>query len=235
MIAPGSHGATVSDLSAYYAANRNAAMLQSYLIDGLAGIFLLGFVAGAAGPLAESHRARGSRVLSCHDRVQLRLVSRIYRTHTRIMLFHLGPVYAFSGLTVQTAMSWLVFAYAWLLGAPKILSRPVSIALEIAITLIAVVTFAWPLLGLHTRLEQEQGRLMGEVGERLRTISVDLHRRVDKSELDADAMNALNNSMSTLVTERDLLSKIPTWPWHPSHNRRRACHGGTTALPRVVP
>ncbi len=179
------------------ARERLATSLQAGIFDGL--VFLLAWWAIGACVYHTIH--------------QLRLVSHVYNRRARIDLYDLGPIYAFSGLTVRTAIGWLIFAYTWLIAAPEQLSQPVSVAIEIALTLMALVTFAWPLLGLHARLEQEKSRLLADVGQRVKGVSADLRRRLDAGDLNADSSTALNNAMTTLMAERELLAKIPTWPW----------------------
>lgn len=64
---------------------------------------------------------------------------------------------------------------------------------------------------MHRRIAAEKERLEAEANERLQTTIADLHQSVDRRELsDADE---LNKTLSSLSLERQILEKIPTWPW----------------------
>jgi hypothetical protein len=61
------------------------------------------------------------------------------------------------------------------------------------------------------RLDAEKDRLKGEVGRRMSSALVEIHRAVDAG--DAPAVAAGHQALSALTAERDLLAKVPTWPW----------------------
>ena len=88
---------------------------------------------------------------------------------------------------------------------------------------VAIVTFVWPLLGIHGRLKQEKQRLLRESSQRLEATMTELHNRVDAGEL--QSMNELHVTISSLEIEQSMLTRIPTWPWRPGTLR-----GVVTAL-----
>ncbi|MDQ5823051.1 MAG: hypothetical protein M3441_02435 [Chloroflexota bacterium] len=143
---------------------------------------------------------------------QLHLVSRIYAQHTRIDLFRLGPLYAFSTLTARTALSIMFALYVWFAVDPSPLLANVPFAGAVAVFgLAAIVTFARPLLVLHELLAQEKRRLQDENGEQIKHIVAELHRRAGAGEYgQAAQIEAVVNS---LVAEREVLEKLRTWPW----------------------
>lgn len=56
-----------------------------------------------------------------------------------------------------------------------------------------------------------------------------LYQRVDAADLqDADAMN---KTISSLITTRELIAKIPTWPWQPETS---ALFFSALSLPVIV-
>lgn len=59
----------------------------------------------------------------------------------------------------------------------------------------------------------EKERLEAEVGRRLAATMDDVHTAVDERR--RDEADALNKTLATLVAERDLVAKLPTWPWAP--------------------
>ncbi len=143
---------------------------------------------------------------------QLRLVSHIYSQHTRIDLFRLGPLYAFSTLTARTALAIMFALYVWFAVDPSPLLSNVPFAGAVAaFGLAALITFARPLLDLHELLAEEKRRLQDENGEQIKNTLTELHRRIKAGELEqADQIEAVVNS---LVAERDVLAKLRTWPW----------------------
>ncbi len=148
-----------------------------------------------------------------HTMQKLRLVSHIYATQALVNLFDLRPLYAFSGLTSKTAVGLIIFNYLWFATAPDLLSQPLGIGFGIFYAVVAVVTFVWPLLGIHRRLVEEKQRLLRECSKRLEATIAELHGRVDAGEL--HSMDELHDTMAVLEIERSALTRIPTWPWQP--------------------
>ena len=160
-----------------------------------------------------------------HTVRQLRWIGRIHSTATRIDLFHLRPLYSLSGLTARTAGILLLAGYAvdqstrLTLSAnspdPSVsnLHSLFSLMSLVFFSVLAVAVFFFPLLGLHQLLLREKERLQSEADTRLQAHIEELHRRLDTHTLqDADAINRHMNSLSI---ERDILAKLPTWPWQP--------------------
>ncbi|MDQ3705289.1 MAG: hypothetical protein M3437_08730 [Chloroflexota bacterium] len=143
---------------------------------------------------------------------QLRLVSHIYAQHTRIDLFRLGPLYAFSTLTARTALSIMFALYVWFAVDPSPILANVPFAGAVAaFGLAALITFARPLLDLHELLAQEKRRLQDENGEQLKNIVAELHQRTGAGEY--SRAGELEAAMNSLIAERDVLTRLRTWPW----------------------
>jgi hypothetical protein len=147
-----------------------------------------------------------------HTIHQLQLVSRIY-TMARVNVFRLGPLYAFSALTARTAVGWLFITYAFIGSLPGLVNNPAVIGSVIGLTLLAVVTFAVPLLGIHGMLEAEKHRLLDEAGAQLELSILETHGHLDEHAL--DHVPALKTAMEYLLAEKEMLAKLPTWPWQP--------------------
>jgi hypothetical protein len=86
---------------------------------------------------------------------QLRLIDRIYTRHTRINLFRMRPLYAFSKLTALTAVSLAIPTYVWTALNPS--SDVIAIGILLLITALVVAAFVWPLLGVHRLLVRGEG------------------------------------------------------------------------------
>lgn len=143
---------------------------------------------------------------------QLRLINRIYIQHTRVNLFRMKPLYAFSNLSALTAGSLAMILYGWMAVAPEVsLTDPITFIFTLIILIIAVIIFIWPQLGIHNLQVAEKDRLLEEANQRFETIIGELHRRVDAGEL--DQMNDLRVTMTNLEMELNSLKGIHTWPW----------------------
>jgi hypothetical protein len=163
-------------------------------------------------------------IFNYHTLRQLRWVSRIHKAATRINLFHLRPLYSLSGLTARTAGILLFVGYTIQQQAGNHgqltsdfyvlrISMFFTLITTVLFSLLAVAVFLLPLLGLHQLLVREKERLQAEANSRLQAHIHELHRRIDACQLeDADA---INKHMGSLVSERDILAKLPTWPWQP--------------------
>jgi hypothetical protein len=148
-----------------------------------------------------------------HTIRQLRLVRDIYSEHALVNVFDLDPLYAFSGLSARTAVGLTIWNYGWVASEPQLSEHTVSIVWGATFGVIAVATFAWPLLGIHQRIVEEKERVIREGSQRLEAMISELHRRVDAGEL--SSMDDMNKAIASLEIEQSILSAIPTWPWQP--------------------
>ena len=87
------------------------------------------------------------------------------------------------------------------------------IALTSVASFIAVVCFVIPLQGMHNRIAAEKKRLRAEANARLEATIQQQYHHVDLQDL-AEA-EPLNRQLASLVTTREIIDKIPTWPWEP--------------------
>jgi len=104
--------------------------------------------------------------------------------------------------------------YGWLMVAPNMpLSDPGVLVWVIIFLLVAIVTFAWPQLGMHQLQVAEQERLLDDAYLRLEATISELHQQLDHREL-VD-MESLNYAIASLEIEINTLKRIRTWPWEP--------------------
>jgi hypothetical protein len=155
---------------------------------------------------------------------QMRRVMRLHEAADRVDPFHPEPLHAFSRLTAQAGIVLILFNTAGILlimmntGG---LGSSAAVASESFLGLYgpwfagfiggAIVIFVVPLLGMHRRLEAEKGRLQGELAERLKSVIAELNRDVDGVEL--GRADGLNKMLASLLQQRDVLARLPTWPW----------------------
>jgi len=152
--------------------------------------------------------------LSYHVFHQLRLGGIATASYIRINLFNLSPIYTFAGLTMRSAMGWLIMAYAWALTTPNLFQNFVIIATIGFMQVVAVLTFILPLLGAHEKIVEKKTQSLNEIGARLESIVDEISKVHD--EYDKERLSKLKDMLSTLSLAEERLKKIPTWPWRPS-------------------
>jgi len=146
-----------------------------------------------------------------HTIRQLRLVSQTVATVRRFNLFRLDPVYAFSRLTARTGVAWVFLVSVTLLIFPLSLSPvPLIILSTIQITL-ALAAFVLPLWSVHQRLVSEKRSLIADLNLQVEAAIRRLHRHLDED--DPSTITGAKDAFAGLAAERDVLAKIPTWPW----------------------
>lgn len=180
------------------------AVISAYGFGGLATwtFFVAGFVSFFVGNVIYYHTVR-----------QLRLVSRTVRMVGQFDLFRLDPVYAFSVLTSRTGVGWVVLLTLTLLTAPIELGSVPELAMLILQVVLAMGAFLLPLRIVNRCLVSEKRGQLAELDQRMKAILLRLHRSVDENSL--QEISLLNNALKGLTTEREILAKVPTWPWRP--------------------
>jgi hypothetical protein len=151
---------------------------------------------------------------------QMRTVTSIIASAPRVDLFKPGPLYAFSKLTSRTAIAVVVligtstYVASW--ASPQ--TSEASILLlwapwTVGIPALALAAFILPLRGMHDRLVAEKARLQGDVEARLQRLLGDVNRDVDAGDL--GRADAFNKTLATMLQQREVVAKLPTWPWSP--------------------
>jgi hypothetical protein len=163
---------------------------------------------------------------------QCRTIDRIHRTTTRLNIFRRDPLYAFSALTLRSALGLLLFAYAYplsvaYLGLPPL--SPVDVATAGAAIAISLTIFILPLFSMHSRLVDEKHRLLIDADERYSRLVDRLNRQLDRGSF--TGLDSTGRAIATLTTQRDILAKISTWPWRPETLRSLL---GTIAAPIIL-
>jgi hypothetical protein len=156
-------------------------------------------------------------LLAVHDIRQLRLVSRLSALAANVDIFKPGPVTALARLTATAAIGIIAFVAAYALTTEITVptaqqsALPTFIAEEIVMILLAVASFVLPLRVMHGRLVEEKDDLLGAAQDRLKTTLGRLHDAVEAHDL--SNADQLNKTLSSVLAERDVLARLPTWPW----------------------
>lgn len=150
-----------------------------------------------------------------HSFRQLRLVTRIHREATAIDPFDRVPVYAFSGLTVRTALAYVLSGYYALTVNGTFQAGNIVGIIVLAVTFgSAVACFVVPLWGIHDRLVREKGLLSRDVETRLGRLGGEMYRRIDAGEF--DGTKVISDALAGMQALRERISRLPTWPWPPN-------------------
>lgn len=146
----------------------------------------------------------------------LRMVARLHRQAVRIDLFHPEPLHAFSIATATVGVSLIGIVTLSLLTDPTTDENAASLALSMVVTVMGGACFVVPLWGMHRRLLAERERLASEVSTRIETMLARLYERVDREEPGAAE---IKDHMTSLVSARELIGGLSTWPWQPETPR----------------
>lgn len=146
-----------------------------------------------------------------HTLRQLRLVRHTVGRVAEFNLFRLDPVYAFSNLTALTGLAWLVLLSLVQFMFPFQLVNSFAILLYFGQILLGLAAFVLPLWSVHTRLLNEKHRLEYEANRRVEAAISRMHRFIDEDK--SGEVDGINSVLAGLTTEREILAKIPTWPW----------------------
>lgn len=151
--------------------------------------------------------------LSYHAYHQLKLGGMATANFLRINLFNLTPVYTFAGLTMRSAMGWLIMAYAWALTTPDLFQNVLIAATILFMQVVAILTFVLPLLGAHEKIVEKKAQSLHEISSRMENVVSEMSKV--NEEYDKDRLSRLRDILSTLSMAEERISKIPTWPWRP--------------------
>lgn len=153
-------------------------------------------------------------VLIYHTVRQLRLIPRLHERVRRVDVFDQSRLYAMSRVTSRTAIGLIV------LLAPSLFLLPTNAGVSYWIlttawygfaVVVAAAAFFAPLWGMHGRLVAQKRRLQSEVGGRISETLALLPEAVDAG--DGAAIDIRHRTLTTLVAARDVVNRVPTWPW----------------------
>jgi hypothetical protein len=148
-----------------------------------------------------------------HTIHQLRLIAGLSGAVERIDLLDQTPLHAFSGITAVTGGIALAGLYINAVSDPVSFQNPAITGLWGVFVVAAVACFVAPLYGMHVKIAAEKARRVSDVNGRLDRALEGLHRRADTDDV-ADA-DRYNDHLASLLAERDVMARAPTWPWAP--------------------
>jgi len=149
-----------------------------------------------------------------HSAYQLRLVARIHRQATAIDPFDRVSLYAFSSLTAQTGLMFVVIGYyALTVNGAFQAGNVTAIVMLGAAFAIGIACFVLPLWGIHGRLVREKEDLIRDAEVRVNRLGDEMYRRIDAGQF--DATKVVSDALVGVTDLRKRIVDIPTWPWRP--------------------
>lgn len=172
-------------------------------------VLLQRFITGVSGVLLFGFFYRLIRLL--------RMISKLYASPITINLFDLAPVYELSALGAKGGLLILIFLYSSLFVSPEPITDPqyspylVGTAL---FSMLALAAFFLPLRGINRRLVKEKKQLMSDVSRRLDFVLDQVRHTVESGDL--KNIGDWETALRAVERDKDLVDKIPTWPWRPA-------------------
>lgn len=219
------------------ATGRSASQERSMLIEFLSLpavggtlVFVLGFASGIYEALYDSSLPEiGRRVLPLISQISwpisnaflaimlLRAILQIgrinqYFNQLKLNVFNPSPVYVFSRYGANFAGTILLAGHGLvLLALPEYYFSANGVFFLGMLSLVGLVLFFAPLTSINGRMRREKDRLLSQLGEDQMKINQRLHAAMGKQSL--AGVNELRTAAATLKEQREVLAKLPTWPW----------------------
>jgi hypothetical protein len=149
-----------------------------------------------------------------HTLHQLRIVRQIYDAALPLNLFDREPIFAFSKVTSTTSVAMMLFLLSNLVVAIPLQALDVGVIIfELIGTPLALAAFAMPLWGAHTRLTAQKRELQTAAELRMKAALQKLDAALNADDL--TKMDQIQKTLNNLLTEREVIARLPTWPWRP--------------------
>lgn len=154
-------------------------------------------------------------VLLLHAVRQLRLVSKAYELVAEVNVFEQRRLYAFSGLSMRTAlmfqvMVWVTYAGGFLYEAAPT-EQAVNVVLAVAFVPASIAIVLLPLMGIHRRLQDAKLEALEDNTARVASVKKKLYAAIEQDDL--TQVKGLDEAMVSLNRLQEQARAVPTWPW----------------------
>jgi hypothetical protein len=145
---------------------------------------------------------------------QLRRLIKIFAITKDVPFSDMAPIYAFSRYTLVVALGFFVISNVnSIFLSPNNFESSLYLTQSIGFIIFALAIFYVPMRGINKRIVAKKENLQKDVIERIERMFTRIHQ-ADEAEDYRDA-SAMRNMLQSLNDEKDILDKIPTWPWRP--------------------
>lgn len=143
--------------------------------------------------------------------VQIGLIRRILND-LDLDIFNPSPIYTLSRYcAAYTATVLFTFHGLILLSLPTYYLSPSGLVFILALSAGALLTFVAPLTTINARLGRAKEALLCRIGEDQRRINDELHQAVSAASL--GSLAELRIAVGVLKEQREVVERLPTWPW----------------------
>lgn len=144
---------------------------------------------------------------------QIRMINQLHAQATNINLMKLEPVHAFSTLTSRTGIGiFLILLAGFLINPTSALSTSWDIFTYASISLLAVVIFIVPVIGIRRRLIEKKTDELYRMEDLFQVANANLNKKVDNG--DFENLSGIQTALNLLERERDRIKSVSTWPWN---------------------
>lgn len=144
---------------------------------------------------------------------QMGLVWELTTRHTRIDLFALGPIYAYSRLTAIHAVFTAAVVVAGSLALSRLAGTLQWTLFAGAALVLAGAAFVVPLWGAYRLIRREKRRRENRLGRAVERLVALVEERAESAEI--SRIDELKSSLEGVVLARDQVRAISAWPWRP--------------------
>lgn len=128
-------------------------------------------------------------------------------------IFNPQPVYALSSYGAAVAIAVFLAQTVPSLPLSNFFVTPGAIINVYVIAVLVLVVFFIPLNQINKRMRSNKEYLLAELGNDLKQVQVGIHKAVSKKQF--SEVDKMRGTLSALREERELIQKLPTWPWQP--------------------
>jgi hypothetical protein len=143
---------------------------------------------------------------------QIRMMRRLL-AGTEADIFNPQRVYALSSYgSTFAVVFFLAYTFPTLLLSNLLVSPGALVSLY-AVGVSLIVAFFVPLTAINKRMRENKDQLLNEIGNDLKGVQAKVHKAVAAGKF--GEVDKMRGTLSALREEREMIQKIPTWPWQP--------------------
>lgn len=154
-------------------------------------------------------------IIFYHALRQLYLITKAFELVDEVNVFHQQPMYAFSGLTMRTALWFLSMVYVTyvsnLLYEATLTEDTINLSIAAGLVPASLFVVLVPLLGIHARLVQAKAEVLAKNSHQIEKAQQSLYKAIDRNN--AERIKSADAAISSLYRVQEQLKSVPTWPW----------------------
>jgi hypothetical protein len=138
---------------------------------------------------------------------RLRLITYLHKQVKNFDLFNLNPLRAFSRVSSGAAVSLILSVAIF----QRFNSSTEDIVFLIVLSLLSIVVFVVPLIGIRNRISMERDNQINSINSDLAKVASKIRQSLNNDQL--DNLGKLKDGQDGLNFQREELRKTRVWPW----------------------